>query len=218
MCYSLEASIITYLVTLPIFIFFILSKNLDYKIVGIIFTYIIQMQLLEGLMWADQSCTGLNQIASRLSVYFTLFQPMVVFLAVMYINKQRGQKVNPNLVYAMVPYFIFLVYHLLQKIRPSDLCTTPYKNGDHWLVWKWNRVKYPIIWLISLFIPLFFLYKNKITSVISLAMIYIAVSFVISFLLLPKNGYLGSIWCFAQGFLAVLLLAYYFYQKYKNKN
>jgi len=211
MCYSLQASITTYLVALPIFIFFLLSKDLDYKITGIIFTYIIQMQLLEGLMWKDQACSGLNQIASRISIYFTLFQPMVVFLAVMYINKQRGQKVNKNLIYAMIPYFIFLACNLVQKIRPSDLCTVPYKNGSHWLVWKWNRTKYPFIWLISLFLPLFFLYKNKITSVISLVMIYVAISFVVSFLLFPSKDKFGSVWCFSQGGLAILLLIYYLY-------
>ena len=96
----------------------------------------------------------------------------------------------------------------------DELCTIPYKNERHWLVWKWNKLEYPIIWFISAVIPLIFLYKNKLTSLITLALLYVFITFILSHVLLPQNASVGSIWCFSQGGLPIVLLSYYMYKRF----
>lgn len=209
MCYSLEISIAIYLLSLPIFTFFALSNKLDYKFLGLIYVYIIQMQLLEGLMWYDQKCQGLNQIVSRISYYFILCQPLVIFLATVYINSLRKQPINQILILLMIPYFLYLLYHLKTKFTQDELCTLPYKNQKHWLVWKWNKFKMPIIWFVSLFIPLVISNVFKPSPIVIFTIMYILVTLVLSNTLSPMKFSGGSLWCFSQGALPILLLSNY---------
>ena len=67
----------------------------------------------------------------------------------------------------------------------------------------------PIIWLVSLFISLIIPNMFKPSPTIIFTLMYILVTFVLSKTISPIKSSGGSIWCFAQGALPIILLSNY---------
>ena len=68
MCWSLEASISTFIIGSIASLALILRNKPYDRLFGIFFFWVIFMQFLEVLMWMDQNCDkGLNNIGCQLA-------------------------------------------------------------------------------------------------------------------------------------------------------
>ena len=111
------------------------------------------MQLLEAIMWVDQDCKGYNQMASLVSYFFIICQPLVNYLVMLYIIGWTSTTKYISLL--MIPYFITSMYYITQTYpSDTDLCTIPKDNC--WLDWRWLKYSnYWFLWLFTFFIPFF---------------------------------------------------------------
>ncbi len=206
MCVSLEVSILAYLIGFPAFLYLITYKNINLKWIGIVFSYIVQMQLLEALMWYDSDCTkGLNQWSSWIAYYFTIFQPLASYLVAMLFLDQSKRY---WLTLFFIPYFVLLIRHIYHY-QPSqeDLCTKPYQGDKNWLIWNWSKLYrdriFGWIWFISLVLPFFLLPDRNIIAIFIPA--YILISWLISATnFRPLSA--PSIWCLFQILLPFIIM------------
>ena len=72
MCINAEVSISGFIVCSVTCLYLYKRNKLNDRWIAITFGYIGIIQLLEYLMWIDQECSGLNQIATDLSFYFVI--------------------------------------------------------------------------------------------------------------------------------------------------
>jgi hypothetical protein len=205
MCISFEISVISYIFGLTLF-FIVFERGMyNDKWIAIFMFYILQMQLLEAVMWKDQSCKGYNQKASMIAYFFTILQPMANYLTMMYTVGYNDKTKYVTLL--MIPYFISSIWYAINNLPSEDeLCTKP--ETECWLEWKWmKKTAYWWIWLISLLIPFLALPDQSFNGLFPA--IYILVSLVISFNFFTDMKYISkpSLWCLLQALLPMFILA-----------
>ena len=88
------------------------TNEFNNKWIALFMIYILQMQLLEAIMWLDQNCEGYNQKASLIAYFFTIYQPLVNYLVMLYIVGWTDTTKNISLL--MIPYFISSIYYIYQ--------------------------------------------------------------------------------------------------------
>lgn len=199
MCISYEWSIFTYVAGLAGSLYLMATaKQKSVKWIGIFVTYLLQMQLLEAMMWSDTKCkNGLNVFSSKIAYYFTLFQPLVGNLAAYYLIK------NKQILLLLIPYVLYTMYFIKNNYpSESELCTQP---CDGHLKWDWLKfgfaengdVSYGLMWYISFFLPMLFLLKLKNSSAVYVTFLYIFVSSLYAFKsFVFKTA--PSLWCIFQ--------------------
>jgi len=196
MCISFEVSVISYILGIALFISVYNRNKYNDKWIALFMIYVLQMQLLEAVMWSDQKCIGYNQASSSIAYYFTICQPLANYLAMLAVIGNTPETKYVTML--MIPYFIGSVYYMLTNYPNEDeLCSIP--ETACWLEWKWMKKSlYWYIWLISVFIP-FLALPNKSFSGLFPA-IYLIISFIISFTMIPGTKYMTkpSIWCLLQ--------------------
>jgi hypothetical protein len=159
------------------------------------------MQLLEYLMWIDQECSGLNQIATDLGFIHNILQPILsFFIAYLMINK------IPK--WSYIPLILYIIYSLpkIWAAKEKNQCSKPCSKDNIGLSWKYtNTDDSRIVWLlfaIALSMP-FFLMKNKGYIYFLLIMIIYFISYFIALnrcsgSIIPSNG---SWWCLMAVFI-----------------
>ena len=90
MCFSAEASIISYIIG-TIFSLYLLTNGDKYdKHIGLFCLLFVQMQLLEFFMWIDQSCQNTNYYASLLVNLILVLQPLSIIIgAILFKNNDN---------------------------------------------------------------------------------------------------------------------------------
>lgn len=133
MCYSAESSIISFLIGGSVSIYLLNSKNNTNKHVGLFFLTVSLIQLLEFMMWVDQDCGLLNDIASRSILLVLSSQIYGIFLGA-YLYKTTIIPEN-ILKILLLPITIIFLYLGLKNYfnTKNNWCTRP--NEDRSLQW-----------------------------------------------------------------------------------
>jgi hypothetical protein len=196
MCYSLRLSALSLTVGLLGCYLLIRYSSISFantnKAIGIFFAFVFLMQLIEMMMWSDQSCkSGLNRIASLLGPLFNHLQPVILLLLAIYYIPSAN--VIPNsILYLLNFLYVFYVVVMYGKYvkdeRKHGFCTRT--NSEGHLDWLWKRYFNYTFYFAILIINAINYYKNG----------YLMVALIASFGLLylsttnfKKN--IGEGWC-----------------------
>jgi len=206
MCITKEVSLITFTLCTVASIHLYQRNNLNDRFVAYIFGYIGIMQFLEYLMWTDQECSGLNQIASFLAFYHVIFQPIIILLLIYFLVTKNIPIIICLIFLAHILYVIPELYKNFNKNECSKPCPGS-KIGLSW-DWAYNTLIVWSVFFLSLATP-FLLLKNG-----SIWFIYALIIWITSGLVGStrcKGGLVnipnGSLWCM-MAFLGPLFKIY----------
>lgn len=205
MCISFEVSVISYILGISLFLAIYNRNQYNDRWIAIFMIYVLHMQLLEAIMWKDQSCIGYNQMASSIAYFFTILQPLANYLAMMAVvgNTQMTQYVT----LLMIPYFIGSIHYAFNNYPNDEEQCTIQEKSCH-LEWKWLKMSnYWYLWLISVFIPFIALPDKSFLGLFP--MLFLIISFILSFCGLPITEYISkpSVWCVLQVLMPMLILS-----------
>jgi hypothetical protein len=181
MCWSIEASIITWIIGVVAAIYLLCRRIKNDIIMGLLVLTYSSMQLWESFMWYDQKCGTINKIGTQLA-YFALWSHVLAIAIGLYIEYN-----------AIVPMFIgigLLGYAVLA--RPTTWgCSKP-KNGSRHLVWGFNPGFYTIVFTIAIALCLFYIKPLNLAFIISGLFLS---TFLLSLLYGWNSDTTGSFWC-----------------------
>lgn len=213
MCFSANVSISTYIIGM---IGSIILLFQGYIPEGIIYIWVIQMQLIEFVLWKTipnnnkYSCIlpSLNIITTKLGIIINHLEPIVLWLAIILFSK----KVLPNIIHIVLILFIIVsILYTLQVLKVNECTIVTDKSYPH-LQWNWNHgtsaaYYYIFFLLVLLILCIFGLERGFVNAFIVLF------SFLISWAIYGEKHSVGAMWCFAASFGPwILIFAYtYFY-------
>ena len=210
MCWSFEASLSTFLLGAGSSLYLIYRNGYLDRIVGYIMLYITSMQGLEALMWTDQKCNGLNQYATKISIFQNLILPFVVFLILQdfYLKEYKSYVNLLILVYGFSTLFYLNQVVIQNMDNPIFFCTTAL--NEHHLQWNWVSHKlqhfegyFWILFIIALVLPMFFLKNRNFSYYMGLCF---GLSLLISIFYYQGSRSIGSWWCFMAVLVPIIKL------------
>jgi hypothetical protein len=162
MCYSKNASIISFTIMFTISLYLFIQNKTDYRIIAVILFGVSTMQIAELLIHLDPNCDRkLNRFGSIFGlISLGVIQPIFSLLAAVYFGKIY--KFKYNIYWILLWIVLYLIYIcLLISTWPSDnqFCTNE-KTSDRKLAaleWPWTRNNVPYIyafyWLLVFVYP-----------------------------------------------------------------
>jgi hypothetical protein len=181
MCYSAQASLIMYILGTIFSILLITQKEL----MGWIFLFIIQIQILEFFLWKNQTCNEINNISSKLIYTFIILQPIVIYIVVGmtigFTNIHEG-------FHLIVAIFGLITFYDIYKIIKSDPICSLANCEKPYLCWDWKPEISAILYFIIVFGMV--LYYGTPMSILS-----IVGTFLVSAIISDFETF-GSVWCF----------------------
>jgi len=207
MCYNKETSITTYVIGSIASLYLIYKKDeMEYKIIGGFFLYVIQMQMIEYLLWNHRvKCDKYNINISTIGSILNHLQPIVLFLLIKNLNPIIYEK-NKRFIDLLLGVYIVNLLLYSVNIYPME-CTT-LDNSNH-LYWKWNHKKNGLLFYIifiviqTLLTYLGFTYPFNIIFVIILLG-----SFLISKYIYGDTKAVGAIWCWYAALVPVFIMIF----------
>ena len=202
MCISAEVSMIAFL-TCSISCIYLYKRNrTNDRWIAMVFGYFGIMQLLEYLMWMDQECSGLNQLATHYSLIHVVLQP-VISLLVAYLMIKKV----PNWSYLLLLLYLVISLPKILAAKEENQCSKPCHGSDIGLTWDYTIVDHSyLVWIlfaIALAAPFLLMKKNGYIYAFFL-MITFAISHFIAYHRCNKpiliNAPSGSWWCLVSAF------------------
>lgn len=191
MCYSYDSSVSALIVGwIGCLMLMLSNKRINFR-VGLFFFYVIGMQLIEALMWSDQKCKGLNQIASKIGFVQNIGQPIIAYLALLpFIPKQSLMIITTGLLIYLASLIAFIWKNKTQMSLDSFWCT---KSNGSGLEWNWSRKQDLWIWVIFVGILFLTMISSKLSVYTTLATMGTLVA---SYARYGSSKAVGSWWCF----------------------
>jgi hypothetical protein len=84
MCYNKEVSLTTYIAGIIgcINLYF----NFNLKVEAIFFGFVIQMQLIEYVIWDNISCNDTNVLTSKIGTIINHMEPIILWVAILFLS------------------------------------------------------------------------------------------------------------------------------------
>jgi len=205
MCYNKDISLYTYLIGLVASFLLIQKKDKDLKILGCFFLFVIHMQLIEYFLWTNNKCNMRNINLSHIGTIVNFIQPIILYLVILYYNKELYIKNKQILDSIIIIYIIGLIIYSI-TLFPLG-CTNVTKLSSPYLQWSWffkkNSVIIALLFPIAFTILLYCGLNSPYNLYLSLVCI---ISFIISFIIYKKQRAFGSLWCWFAVFIPIGLL------------
>ena len=205
MCINKEVSISGFIIC-SVSCFYLYKRNkLNDRWIAILFGYIGTMQFLEYLMWIDQECSGLNQMATNVGFIHNILQPIISLGVAYYFTNGK----LPMFVYAGVLLYIFTSLPFIIQAKENNQCSLPCNGTTDGLSWNYSETKYKsyvwFIFLIAVTIPFMGMKKNRYIYIGFIILTYIGAHF-ISINRCPNRitSPNGSWWCLMAVFVPLL--------------
>jgi hypothetical protein len=193
MCWSFEASIITWVIALITGIYLIVRHNKNDIFLGILILTYSTMQLWESLMWLDQKCGKLNSFATQ-AAYYALWSHLLAIGLGIYLEYKNPVVLALGAI-AMVAAIIF---------RPKQFyCSLKAPNGH--LRWGFNPSFYFIPFAACMIAVLWFIRPIKI-SVIVASLFLSSLIFSLASGSSLKESTAGSFWCWICAFFCFVFI------------
>lgn len=210
MCFNKEVSITTYIIGMLGSLYLYNEGHIPE---AFFYGWVIQMQLIEFILWKHQECNNLsnqdidstiNKQVTRIGILINHLEPIVLWLAIIYFSNKK----IPHWVHQMMLIYIILTVIPTTVAFKTTNCTTITKDSGNHLYWEWNDIKYTgpyyMFFLATLIIlSLYGLKKGIINATV------ISLAFVISIILYYKTKTVGAMWCFIAAFVPWILPSLY---------
>lgn len=212
MCFSSNASIISFLFGIIGSILVFSLGSVSNKIIGGFIGFVSLMQFIEYLLWNHQICDNYNKFLSILGMILNHMQPVVLGLLILLFNKTIPLY-NYNII--LLVLFIYLIiiipYSLQFKSNYNLQCTL--KSIKH-LKWNWISMNYSYIIYITFLLAMILLFiyglpSKKLGIIVGCTAF---ITFFTSFIIYPQE-FVGALWCFYTAFIPII---YYLYCKLSN--
>ena len=206
MCFSAEASIITYILGSIASLYLLITGDKFDKHIGLFSLVFIQMQLAEFFMWIDQNCGYINHYASIFVSYILFLQPYSILLGAILF---KTTNIPLNLLYLFFLFFIVFFLKISYEIftNKRKLCSKSINNG----YLSWDLVKKPEFYEYIFYFILMFLIWPFMKNIKGL----IAITFgivVLLFSIINKHTFIfsqwESKWCFFSVALPFIIIFY----------
>lgn len=180
MCWSLEGSIITWIISLSTAIYLLVRKRKNDIVMGLLILTYSSMQLWETLMWYDQKCGAINMIGTKMA-YIALWSHIIAIAIGLYI--EYG---------AVAPMFLGIAMFILAYImRPTVWkCSKP--GANHHLVWGFDPTFYMIVFTIAIILCLY--YIKPVRTAVTIASLFI-LTLLLTCLYNWEYDTTGTFWC-----------------------
>jgi len=209
MCYSVESSAKTSLISLVAIVYLLSSGDPYFKWLGVTLIGWCLMQFAEMILWFTEphkSCTDLNKVITMTLIPFVLMlQPLGTLLGSFYVipwSKSSDFRKNFTVIFSVL---IIALVGYSHYYNPYKVCTTVTKGGH--LFWSTSNPETPdnlikkiiyFIWGFLILLPFIFWDKN-ITILLCLFLIPL---FGFSYGLLTDSR--ASIWCYYTSYTSVI--------------
>jgi hypothetical protein len=193
MCWSFEASLVTWVIALITGIYLLYRNNKNDVILGILVLTYSTMQLWESLMWLDQKCGKLNSFATQ-AAYYALWSHLLAVGIGIYIEYKNPYVLALGAI-AMVAAYVF---------KPAKInCSLKASNGH--LAWGFDSRFYVIPFLAAIIATILIIRPIKTALVISA--LFIA-SFIFSIIVggTPTEQTASSFWCWICAFFCFIFI------------
>jgi len=205
MCYNKDISLYTYLIGLVASFLLLQKQDKDLKILGCFFIFIIHMQLIEYFLWTNNKCNMRNITLSHIGALIMFIQPIILYLVILYYNKELYIKNKIKINIILIIYVILLIIYCI-NLFPIE-CTDVTKASSPYLQWSWFYKKNPKFLTLCFPIALMILIYYGLTKPYNLYVSLICIiSFIISFIIYKKQRAFGSLWCWFAVFIPIGLL------------
>lgn len=206
MCYTLQASIFSFVVNLT-------SSALLYawynRAIAVAFAFVGLMQLYDVVFWLNQQRNALNFWTTKLAMISNHLQPVVLALAIVYAERKPLQ---PASSWLLAVYCIAAVLYSTYAWRNTDYTLASCARASGALFWQWNYlssywvyVSFVLLFLVTLcalFIQHFPRPINYVVAALTvLSILFARVSF--------KGQVTGRFWCWTAGFIPIILAVVY---------
>jgi len=198
MCFSENVSIGTYMIgiagTINLF-------SMNYVAEAFFYFIIIQMQLIEYVLWKNQTCNDVNKKTTKIGVIVNHFEPIALWIGISVLaNKELPSYVHGIMgIYVLASIYVTKTVLNEQDPNKKIECTlkTP-SSGGH-LYWQWNEQPYTYIFYVFFLLCISLLSINGLKNGTIHALILIG-SFFGSLLIYRKTHSVGAMWCFFGAF------------------
>ena len=224
MCYSVESSAKTTLLSLVAIILMLQSSVPHFKWIGLTLIGWCGMQFAELLLWLTnprKSCTSMNKLITLTLIPLVLVsQPLFGLLGSFFVKpwSECNQKRKLFIVgYAIIVTILMFVYFYKNA---KKYCTTVTPEGHlHWWLGKFEEknstgyiIKYSL-WLFLIFFPIFMLWNTSFKVIIAISILPL-----FGFFTGLKTDSSASIWCHYTSYTALVSIVIYFLYKFKIYN
>lgn len=208
MCYSSNASIMSFLFGIIGSILVFTLGSVSNKIIGGFIGFVSLMQLIEYLLWNHQICDNYNKFLSILGMILNHMQPVVLGILILLFNKSIPLYNYNIILLVLFIYLIIIIPYSLQFNSKYNLQYT-LKSMKH-LKWNWNLMKYSnIIYIIFLLaMMLLFIYGLPSKKLGVIAGLAAFITFLTSFIIYPQE-FIGVLWCFYITFIPIIYYLFY---------
>ena len=224
MCYSVESSAKTSLISLIAIIMMLRSNVLHFKWLGVTLIGWCGMQFAELLLWLTnprKSCTTANKLITFILIPLVLIsQPLCSLFGSFFVKPWSACSDKRKLFivgYAIIVSFIMLIHFYT---NPQKYCTVVTREGHlHWWLSSFKsdltigyKIKY-YLWLIAIFFPILMLWDISFKAIIAISIIPL-----FGFFYGLKTDSSASIWCHYTSFTSIVLFVIYGLYKFKIYN
>lgn len=202
MCFNAPVSLITYIIGSVFSILLIIRNKNHQRPIGLFLLFVVQMQILEYILWKNQECNKINEITTKLSAYFNNLQPFVLYIIIVYFFGQSNIHILIHII--MLLYLIICIVYTNHSLKNIKCTLADCPKSIH-LYWKWNVADYYGLFYLFYFIISFLLLYMYIKP-LWISHVFL-ISFVLSFIIYYKVKAIGAIWCF---FAAICPIIFYY--------
>lgn len=193
MCWSLEASLLTWVIATVTGIYLLTRRHKNDIVMGILILTYSSMQLWEAMMWYDQKCGKINLLGTKLA-YIALYSHILAIGVGLWIEYNTK-----------IPFLIglgFLLAAYLLAPKKWD-CSKPSPINKH-LEWGFEPKFYMYVFLVAMAILLYYIRPLKIACTMSLLFL---ISYLLCALYTAKTRALGSFWCWICALFCFVFIA-----------
>jgi hypothetical protein len=203
MCYNENVSIGTYI--LGLVGCYNLYINYELKIEAIFFAWVIQMQLIEYLLWENQTCNDMNKNTTIAGVIVNHTEPIILWISILLLSsKQLPLFVNILMTGFIIITIFYTENYFNNSKNNNNECSLVTPESKPHILWPWNLEKNNNIYYLFFLLCLNVLLINGIDHGYHLALLT-TISFTISKLIYEDKKVIGSMWCFIAAFLPWIL-------------
>ena len=208
MCYNKNISLGTYI--LGLVGCYNLYINYNYKIEAIILAWVIQMQLVEYILWENQSCNDTNKITTKLGLIINHLEPIILWISILFLSsKEFPEWINLFMLGFCVITFFYTKDILDKKNKDiSDECTTVTNESKPHLYWAWNSQHKSGMYYALFLICFNILIINGVDHGYHFSTL-VTLSFFISAGIYKDSKSVGAMWCFISAYMPWIIPYFY---------
>lgn len=192
MCFNAEVSLSTYILGM------IGSYKLyttGFKAESFLYFCVIQMQLIEYLLWTFYTNSLVNAVVSKIAIIINHFEPIAFWIGI----KLYGSQLPMWLDYLMGVYLVNSILYTLHVWNKTDVTKVTEKTSPH-LYWQWNDVNKSGFFYTFFLTILFLLSVYGIKGNGFIHGMIVLISFFISLMVYRDKHVVGAMWCFIAAF------------------